>query len=138
MICTTFLEPSKKATKKQLSKADLEKSLHSMLQATNEQLEEKRIELINVKENIAGTADAVDVSDMHGLQTTIQNDIERLSKDSKSLKASIELSKTGDYGYCDGCGIEIEIERLNAYPTADKCVDCKSIEEIKLKQQRCH
>lgn len=86
--------------------------------------------------NIAGTADAVDVTDMHGLQTNIQSDIERLSTDSKSLKASIELSKTGDYGYCDGCGIEIE--RLNAYPTADKCVDCKSIEEIKLKQQRCH
>lgn len=136
MVCTTFLEPSKKATKKQLSKTELEKSLHSMFKATNNKLEEKRIELINVKENIAGTADSVDVSDIHGLQTTIQNDIDRLSKDSNAIKASIELIKIGDYGYCEGCGIEIE--RLNAYPTANKCVDCKSLEELKLKQKRCH
>lgn len=111
-----------------------------MFKATNNKLEEKRIELINVKENIAGTADSVDVSDMHVLQTTIQNDIDRLSKDSNAIKASIELIKIGDYGYCEGCGIEIEIEieRLNAYPTANKCVACKSLEELKLKQKRCH
>ena len=39
------------------------------------------------------------------------------------------------YGFCDTCGIEIGIKRLEARPTATQCIDCKTIEEIKEKQQ---
>ena len=37
----------------------------------------------------------------------------------------------GDYGYCKTCGIEITLKRLEARPTADKCIDCKTISEKK-------
>jgi len=39
--------------------------------------------------------------------------------------------KQGDYGYCDGCGAEIGIRRLEARPTATQCIDCKTINEIR-------
>ena len=39
-----------------------------------------------------------------------------------------------DYGYCEKCGIEIGIRRLEARPTATYCIDCKTIAEIKEKQ----
>ena len=39
-----------------------------------------------------------------------------------------------DFGYCDTCGIEIGIKRLEARPTADMCIDCKTLAEIKEKQ----
>ena len=39
------------------------------------------------------------------------------------------------YGFCETCGIEIGIKRLEARPTATQCIDCKTIEEIKEKQQ---
>lgn len=38
-----------------------------------------------------------------------------------------------DYGYCETCGIEIGIKRLEARPTAELCIDCKEIEEQKEK-----
>lgn len=41
----------------------------------------------------------------------------------------------GDYGYCDGCGAEIGIRRLEARPTATLCIDCKTLDEIKEKQR---
>ena len=41
-----------------------------------------------------------------------------------------------DYGYCDTCGVEIGLRRLEARPTATQCVDCKSLAEIKEKQLR--
>ncbi len=40
----------------------------------------------------------------------------------------------GDYGYCEICGVEIGIKRLEARPTATLCIDCKNLEEIKERQ----
>jgi len=39
-----------------------------------------------------------------------------------------------DYGYCEDCGAEIGLRRLEARPTATKCIDCKTFEEIREKQ----
>ena len=39
------------------------------------------------------------------------------------------------YGYCETCGVEIGIKRLEARPTATQCIDCKTVDEIKEKQQ---
>ena len=39
-----------------------------------------------------------------------------------------------DFGFCESCGIEIGIRRLEARPTADQCVDCKTLAEMKEKQ----
>jgi DnaK suppressor protein len=41
---------------------------------------------------------------------------------------------TGDFGYCEICGVEIGIKRLEARPTATLCIDCKTLDEIKEKQ----
>ncbi len=40
----------------------------------------------------------------------------------------------GEYGYCNACGVEIGIKRLEARPTATLCIDCKQLEEIREKQ----
>jgi DnaK suppressor protein len=36
-----------------------------------------------------------------------------------------------EYGFCESCGVEIGIQRLEARPTADLCVDCKTREEMR-------
>jgi len=41
---------------------------------------------------------------------------------------------SGDYGYCEVCGIEIGAKRLEARPTATLCIDCKTLDEIKERQ----
>jgi DnaK suppressor protein len=41
---------------------------------------------------------------------------------------------SGDYGYCEKCGIEIGLNRLEARPTATLCIDCKTLDEIREKQ----
>ncbi len=52
----------------------------------------------------------------------------------KKIDKTLELVETEDYGYCDACGVEIGIRRLEARPTATLCVDCKTLDEIKEKQ----
>ncbi|MDZ7784214.1 MAG: RNA polymerase-binding protein DksA [Halioglobus sp.] len=53
----------------------------------------------------------------------------------KKIDATMELIEQDEYGYCEACGIEIGIQRLEARPTASLCIDCKTLAEIKEKQE---
>ena len=52
----------------------------------------------------------------------------------KKIDSTIEKIAQDDYGFCESCGIEIGIRRLEARPTADKCIDCKTLDEIREKR----
>lgn len=54
----------------------------------------------------------------------------------KKIDESINLIDEQEYGYCEACGVEIGIRRLEARPTATMCIDCKTLEEIREKQTR--
>ena len=56
----------------------------------------------------------------------------------KKIESALDNIETGDYGYCDDCGANIGIRRLEARPTANKCIDCKTYEEIREKQSGGH
>src|ERR1051326_7000846 len=49
----------------------------------------------------------------------------------KKIDETIAKIDTGDYGYCESCGIEIGLKRLEARPTATLCIDCKTLDEIR-------
>ena len=52
----------------------------------------------------------------------------------KKIDESIDLLNDEDYGYCEICGVEIGVRRLEARPTANLCIDCKTLDEIREKQ----
>jgi DnaK suppressor protein len=52
----------------------------------------------------------------------------------KKIDESLMNLDNEDYGYCDACGVEIGIRRLEARPTATQCIDCKTLDEIREKQ----
>jgi len=52
----------------------------------------------------------------------------------KKIDKTLVRVEEDDYGFCDQCGVDIGIRRLEARPTADLCVDCKTLDEIKEKQ----
>jgi len=54
----------------------------------------------------------------------------------KKIEESLELLREKDYGYCEVCGVEIGLRRLEARPTATLCIDCKTLDEIREKQQK--
>ncbi len=53
----------------------------------------------------------------------------------KKIEGSLNLITDGSYGYCDACDVEIGLRRLEARPTANLCIDCKTLDEIREKQQ---
>nr|BAL54410.1 DnaK suppressor protein [uncultured Gammaproteobacteria bacterium] len=52
----------------------------------------------------------------------------------KKIDEALERIETGEYGYCETCGVEIGLRRLEARPTATQCIDCKTVEELREKQ----
>lgn len=52
----------------------------------------------------------------------------------KKINEMLDKIDTGDYGYCDNCGVKIGLNRLEARPTATLCIDCKTLDEIREKQ----
>lgn len=52
----------------------------------------------------------------------------------KKIDEALVSLEAGEYGYCDSCGVEIGIRRLEARPTATQCIDCKTLDEIREKQ----
>ncbi len=53
----------------------------------------------------------------------------------KRVEEGLELINTKEYGFCEVCGVEIGLRRLEARPTATLCVDCKALEEIRERQK---
>jgi DnaK suppressor protein len=53
----------------------------------------------------------------------------------KKIDNTIDRIDADDYGFCDACGVDVGIKRLEARPTATLCIDCKTLDEIKEKQE---
>ena len=52
----------------------------------------------------------------------------------KKIDETIARIDGGEYGYCDSCGVQIGLKRLEARPTATLCIDCKTLDELREKQ----
>jgi DnaK suppressor protein len=52
----------------------------------------------------------------------------------RKINQSMADIDNDEYGYCQSCGIEIGIRRLEARPTATLCIECKTLQEIREKQ----
>lgn len=54
----------------------------------------------------------------------------------KNIESTLIRIEQKEYGFCEGCGAEIGIKRLEARPTALLCIDCKTFDEIRERQER--
>lgn len=42
--------------------------------------------------------------------------------------------EAGNFGYCEQCDLDIGLQRLEARPTTELCIDCKTIQEMRERQ----
>jgi RNA polymerase-binding protein DksA len=50
---------------------------------------------------------------------------ETMKTELEKIDAALERMKEGTYGFCANCQKEIPLARLEAYPQANSCLDCK-------------
>ena len=117
-----------------MSREQLE-HFRSLLLAWKQELQEEVNRTVgHMKQDAANFADPADRATQEeefGLELRARD---RERKLSKKIDEAIRSIDSGDYGYCEACGVEIGIRRLEARPTATLCIDCKTLAEIKEKQ----
>ncbi len=60
-----------------------------------------------------------------GESTSVPHERRQLEK----IAFALSRMEAGEYGYCDNCGIEIGLKRLETRPATIWCLECKAITE---------
>lgn len=137
LLALAGLEPYKlKPNEEYMNKAQLA-HFHTILTAWLAQLNDETNRTVSYMQNEAGNFP--DQSDRASQEEEFSLELRARDRERKLIKKiekTLMKMKTDDFGYCESCGIEIGIKRLEARPTADLCIDCKTLAEIKEKQVR--
>ncbi len=88
----------------------------------------------NMQDEVTMFADPNDRASQETDMTLELRNRDRERKLIKKIDATLRNIDAGEYGYCEGCGIEIGLKRLEARPTATLCIDCKTLDEMREKQ----
>jgi len=105
--------------------------LNNWKQELMEEADRTKVHMQTDAENYADPNDRASQEEEFSLELRTRD---RERKLIKKIEKTLELIENDDYGYCDTCGIEIGVRGLEARPTADQCIDCKTLAEIKEKQ----
>jgi DnaK suppressor protein len=123
-----------KANEEYMNQAQRDHFKH-ILKAWKQDLAEEVDRTVNhLKEDGANFADPNDRASQEEEFSLELRARDRERKLTKKINDTLEMIENDEYGYCDACGVDIGIRRLEARPTATLCIDCKTLAEIKEKQ----
>jgi DnaK suppressor protein len=108
-----------------------------ILEAWRNQLrEEVERTVVHMQDEAANFPDPVDRASQEEEFSLELRNRDRERRLIKKIEKTLVKMEDDEFGFCDSCGVEIGIRRLEARPTADLCIDCKTLAEIKEKQQK--
>lgn len=117
-----------------MSEAQLEHFREILVQWRQELMEEVDRTVGHLKDELTNLPDAADRATQEEEFSLELRTRDRERKLIRKIDQTLDRIKKDDYGWCDSCGVEIGIRRLEARPTATLCIDCKTLQEIKEKQ----
>ncbi|PID64034.1 MAG: RNA polymerase-binding protein DksA [Gammaproteobacteria bacterium] len=123
-----FLNKEKKT---QMNDAQLEQFKQQLLDWRNNITENNAEAKHKLQED---TSPLADLSDRASLEEEFALALRARDRDRKLLSkidAALERIASEKFGYCENCGSKISVQRLEARPTAELCIDCKELQEQK-------
>jgi DnaK suppressor protein len=129
-------EPYKpKKGEEYMSDAQKDHFRHILRQWKAELMEEVDRTVSHMKDEAANFPDPADRATQEEEFSLELRTRDRERKLIKKIDSTLDLIDNDDYGFCEACGVEIGIKRLEARPTATLCIDCKTLDEIKERQE---
>lgn len=118
------LTPSQRKALEKTLAANYRSLLDEMRAQTGTPGEQQRPDLLNREP--ADSGDEAAAASIASLNLTLANRLEQELRDVEAAQARIER---GEYGVCIDCGEDIGFSRLQAYPTAKRCIRCQARHE---------
>ncbi|WP_392560772.1 RNA polymerase-binding protein DksA [Orbus mooreae] len=129
------LEPYKEGKDEEYMNAEQLKHFRLILQTWLEQLRgEMDKTVVYMQDEAANFPDPADRATQEEEFSLELRARDRERKLIKKIEKTLLKIENDDFGFCDSCGVEIGIKRLEARPTADLCIDCKTLAELREKQ----
>ncbi|GMQ97123.1 MAG: hypothetical protein BMS9Abin15_0818 [Gammaproteobacteria bacterium] len=128
-------KPYKKSKGEQYMGQDMRAHFYAILNAWKQELMQEVDRTVHHMQDEA--ANFPDPNDRATQESEFSLELRTRDRERKLIK---KIDKTlitleqDEYGYCDSCGVEIGVKRLEARPTATLCIDCKTLDELKEKQ----
>lgn len=136
MIGMSGLEPYQPKKNEEYMSENMQAHFRKILQAWKRQLMEEVDRTVHHMKDEA--ANFPDPSDRATQEEEFNLELRARDRERKLIKKiddSLNMITESSYGFCEACGVEIGLRRLEARPTATLCVDCKTLDEIREKQQ---
>ena len=112
----------------------LKKDYQTLLREVRDELEnsgdQHRIDLLN-----AEPGDSGDESIANALSDFNVAMVDRQIQGIRDIEGAFKRIKDGEYGTCIDCGDDIGFARLQAYPTAKRCIVCQQKREKQYAQE---
>ena len=131
---TNFTPYEMKKGEDYMSAGMLEHFKGLLLRWKQELMEEVDRTMHHMQEDAANYADPSDRATQEEEFSLELRTRDRERKLIKKIDKTLEAIESDDYGFCETCGVEIGLRRLEARPTATQCVDCKTLDELREKQ----
>ncbi|GAA3960028.1 RNA polymerase-binding protein DksA [Allohahella marinimesophila] len=131
---TDFTPYEPKKGEEYMSSSQLDHFRQMLLNWKQELMEEVDRTMHHMQEDAANYADPSDRATQEEEFSLELRTRDRERKLIKKIDKTLDNIDRDDYGFCESCGVEIGIRRLEARPTATQCIDCKTLAEIKERQ----
>lgn len=131
---TTFTPYVEKKGEEYMNSVQLKHFREILLAWKKELMEEVDRTVHHMKEDASNYADPSDRATQEEEFSLELRTRDRERKLIKKIDKTLDRIEDDDYGFCDSCGVEIGVKRLEARPTATLCIDCKTLAEIKERQ----
>jgi len=133
MGITPYTESANEEYMNESQRAHIEKILLAWRQSLMEEVDRTVSHMKDEAANFPDPSDRASQEEEFSLELRTRD---RERKLIKKIEDSLERLPDQDFGYCEACGIEIGLRRLEARPTATLCIDCKTLAEIKERQNQ--
>lgn len=135
ILALAGVEPYQEKPNEEFMNAAQREHFKKILEAWRTQLREEVDRTVtHMKDEAANFPDPVDRAAQEEEFSLELRTRDRERKLIKKIEKTLQLIEEDEFGFCNSCGIEIGIRRLEARPTADLCIECKTLAEIKERQ----
>lgn len=135
ILALAGVEPYKEKPNEEYMSAEQLEHFKKILEAWRNQLREEVDRTVtHMQDEAANFPDPVDRAAQEEEFSLELRTRDRERKLIKKIEKTLQLIEEDEFGFCKSCGIEIGIRRLEARPTADLCIECKTLAEIKERQ----
>lgn len=135
ILALAGLEPYKEKKSEEYMNSEQKKHLKLILQAwLNQLIGEMNRTITHMQDEAANFPDPADRATQEEEFNLELRTRDRERKLIKKIERTLQrIDNDDDFGYCENCGVEIGIRRLEARPTAELCIDCKTVAEMREK-----